>query len=264
MSHLVKPEVRRAQACLAENFSSGKSLVIMDEVIHLRLNGVLLQIGANLLLAATPQALQRIEVRTALGQPQQEVQKFLELLRPFARLLQTQQPASAQVQRAEHGPAGVGPGNEHGCGLAATRPTCPQGREEQQVGFVLGQERGGGGQSPYLPQNMAFFSLLPGRESTHNGSASRHTPTLSNAAATWRLKPTPAGDRRPGKLAAGAPSNCWHGNPGAAVPGSGPLPPSPSVPDSTGRDAPVQVAAPRTQGCGRRLIVASSGEHCAG
>src|SRR5581483_256279 len=300
MRHFVKPELRGEQASLAEHFRGRKRRIVMHELIHLEFDGGLLPVGANCAFAETPQVIHRVEVRTAVGQPQEldveilgqrlgllvlvggvfiqeqrhrlgavvpadEIQKLLEFQPAVARPLHEQKMTAAQMQGAKEGSASVLAGDKHRGGLAPQSPTRAQRRKEQQVGFILRQERGGRRQSPYLPQNPAFFSPPPGPGPVRSGSVSRRNLRPSTAAATWRSKLLVRDDKRSGRLGAAAHSRCWLDSP--VPPDAAPkrFPPGSPNPRSSWVAAPDRGDPPTQPGVsGGRQTVAPNDECCSG
>jgi hypothetical protein len=92
-----------------------------------------------------------------------QLKKSLKVFGALMWLGQKEGVARPQVEAAEDGTPGVLAANCHRRRLASARPTRPQGRQQQQVGFVQGQERGAWGQGPNLAADPAFFSLAAGR-----------------------------------------------------------------------------------------------------
>jgi hypothetical protein len=136
-----------------------------------------------------------------------QLKKGLKVFGALMRLGQKEGVARPQVQAAEDGTPGVLAANRHRRRLAPQRPPRPQGRQQQQVGFVQGQEHRARGQGPDLAADAAFFSLVPGRGSARNGNASTRNRVPATGAAGW---PPTSGARagcRPAIAAATAPSS---------------------------------------------------------
>lgn len=130
---------------------------MVEEALHLLVDGRILLVGADDILGLTPQGIHRVEFWTSLGQPQQvdvealgqphrpfgrvagvfiqqqrhmpttvtgmdRAQEHLEVSRPLVLARQEQPPPGAQVQRSEHGPPLVAAAQEHPLGLAPRRP----------------------------------------------------------------------------------------------------------------------------------------------
>jgi hypothetical protein len=91
-----------------------------------------------------------------------KVKKGLKIFGALMRLSQKQRVTGPQVQAAEDGAPGVSATDRNRRRLTSARPTRPQGRQQQQVGFVQGQEHGTRGQGPNLAADPAFFSLVAG------------------------------------------------------------------------------------------------------
>jgi hypothetical protein len=75
--------------------------------------------------------------------------KGLKVLGALMFLGQKERVARPQVQAAEDGAPGVLAAEGNGRRLAPARPTRPQGRQQQQVGFVQGQEMFSGLQAEF-------------------------------------------------------------------------------------------------------------------
>src|SRR5512142_1792502 len=111
-----------------------------------------------------------------------------------------------KVHRPEDHPPGIAAAQPDLGDFAALRPSGAQRREQQQVGFVLGQHDAAPRQSPDLPANTAFFSRAPGPGPGRNAAASTRNPVgpapgeecPRTAVAPWRS---------PGPRGAEAPSN---------------------------------------------------------
>src|SRR5689334_13817453 len=196
--------------------------------------------------------------------PMNQLQKGLKVFGPLMRLGQKQRMAGPQVQAAKDGPPRVLAADGHRGRLAPAGPTGPQGRQEQQLGFVLDQEHGPGGQGPNLAANPAFFSLAAGPGPTRNGSVSRRSRARAGAVEAC---PRRGGARRvdPGPaLAAGAGwSNRWPGSQSRA--GSGPAPPAgvPPVVHPNAGDGLGQLDGGARPGWRGRGNVQSSDRRCA-
>lgn len=54
-----------------EQFCARKRLIVAHELVHLLIDGRLLPIGTHFPLAKTPQVIDGVEVRAAVGQPQE-------------------------------------------------------------------------------------------------------------------------------------------------------------------------------------------------
>jgi hypothetical protein len=91
--------------------------------------------------------------------------------------------------------------------LAPARPTRPQGRQQQQVGLVQGQEHRARGQGPDLATDPAFFSLVAGPGSARNGSASTRNRAPEVGAGGWPPTTVARVGRWPAIAAATVPSN---------------------------------------------------------
>src|SRR5947209_1917004 len=114
-----------------------------------------------------------------------QFKKGLKVLGSLMPLSQKQHVARPQVQAAEDGAPGVLAADRDRGRVAPARPTRPQGRQQQQVGFVLGQKHGARGRGPNLAADPAFFSLVAGRGSARNGSASTRNHAPTTGAGGW-------------------------------------------------------------------------------
>src|SRR5690242_13739734 len=123
----------------------------------------------------------------------------------------------------ENGPSGVLAADGHRRRLAPQRPTRPQGRQQQQVGFVLGQEHGARAQGPDLAADPAFFSLAAGRGLARNGSASRHNRAPATDARGWPPTSVARVGRWPATAAVMAPSSPCRRSPNPSAVDSAPF-----------------------------------------
>lgn len=182
---------------------------MLKEPFYLFLNGRVLFIGTDDILRRTPKLVPRVQLRRSLRQPQPchplgpphrglrrvarvFVQQQRHMPAPIVpidlseeRLIvsafpflprQQQPPARPQVHHSEDDLPGVAAAQPDLGSLAALGPSCSQRREEQQVGFVLGQHHAAGRQGPDLPPDSPFFSRAPGRERGHSEAVSGRSP----------------------------------------------------------------------------------------
>lgn len=151
-----------------------------------------LLVGADLILAITPQVVHGIEFRRALGQPDQfDPQPLGQMLRADSRVAwvliqqqgdvptpvmpmkvdqerlevpgslpfpgQKQASPGPEVQASEDNAAGVPAREWYLFWSPAQRPSGPKGRKEQQVGLVFGQQDAAGRQMPDTAADPPFF-----------------------------------------------------------------------------------------------------------
>jgi hypothetical protein len=133
---------------------------MIEETLHLFVNGRVLLVGADEVLALTPQGVHRVEFGAPVRQPQQVdvealsqprrslgrvagvfvqeqrhvpatvtamdlAQERLEVSGPLMLARQEQSPARTQVQGPEYSPPRVTPTQENAFGLAFVRPARP-------------------------------------------------------------------------------------------------------------------------------------------
>ena len=191
-----------------------------------------------------------------------QFKKSLKVPGALMLLGQKERVARPQVQAAEHGAPGILAADGDRRWLAPARPTRPQGRQQQQVGFVQGQEHGARGQGPDLAADPAFFSLVPGRASAHSGSASTRNRAPTTGAAGW---PPTKGARvgwPPTIAAATAPSNPCRRSPNPlAVDSAQPLSGPPGLGPNAG-DAPDRVGGAASRRWVGDGIVRSNAARC--
>jgi len=168
---------------------------MIEEAVHMLLNGWILPVGTDYVLALSPQGIHWIQLRRPIRQPQQRhplrlaqggLRRMAGILieqqgympSPVARLNLAEEglkvAASPPLPRHEqpaprpqvHGPEDYAPGiaaaqPDPGI-LAASRPGGPQRREQQEIGLVLGQHDAAPREGPDFPADAAFFSRAPG------------------------------------------------------------------------------------------------------
>src|SRR5689334_13407547 len=71
MLHIVDPKVWRTHPSFPQDVCCREIMVILNELVNLSLDGTLLPVCTDRSLAVAPEVIQWIELRTALGQPQQ-------------------------------------------------------------------------------------------------------------------------------------------------------------------------------------------------
>src|SRR5689334_14975175 len=176
-----------------------------------------------------------------------QFKKGLKVLGALMLLGQKERMARSQVEAAEHGAPGVLAADGNRRRLAPTGPTRPQGRQQQQVGFVQGQEHGPGAQGPDLAANPAFFSLAAGPGAARSGSASTHNRAPAVGAGEWPPTSVARVGRRLAIAAARAPSSPCRRSQSRWAAGSAPALSGPPGLGPNAGDAPGRLdgAAPR-------------------
>jgi hypothetical protein len=167
-----------------------QALQMIEEAVLLLCDGRILLVRTDHVLALPPQRVHRVQLRRPVRQPQQrhpfgrpqgslrrvagiliEQQRhmptpvvpsnFLEERLEVAAtplLARQEQPGPGpQVHRPEDRAPRIATTQPHPGDFAALRPRGPQGREQQQVGLVLGQDHAPPRQSPDLPADPPFF-----------------------------------------------------------------------------------------------------------
>lgn len=210
-----QPKILGLYAGKAEGNVRRETEHIDGESVNQLLEGMVLTIGADVLFSCTPQVINGVEVRAALGEPEQvnaqvrsgsersdsrmagvfiqeknEVlvsvllaqvaEERLKILSPLSRSGQQDTMAGVRVECAKNDRLGI-PAGEHDLGLLAPMgPGRTQRRKDEQVGFILKQHH----RLPFPEEgegvlNPAFFSLALGRARGRSEVASRRSSTVA-------------------------------------------------------------------------------------
>src|SRR5436190_18909 len=219
-----QPEVRRQDACLAKRILGREALDVLREVVHLAIDRRILMIGADGLLPVSPKMIHGIEFGRTRRKPDEfDVQRERQGLRlpgcvggvliqqqrhfPFA-VAQVDLPEEfsevfttmaltgfhqaiprLEIDGAENHALGVESRQGDARSLALERPSCPERRKQQQIGFVLSQDDVPGIKEPPLENpdmtpDPSFFSLGPDQDAGHTEDASIRNPG-DEAPAEW-------------------------------------------------------------------------------
>src|ERR1051326_1871150 len=103
--------------------------------------------------------------------------------------------ARPKVHAAKDHPPGIETAEHDRRRFASARPTRAQGREQQQIGLILDDNRRFRSQMTQKSAQRAFFSPVAGREKERSGNASRHNaggPTRDGSCLLRDVAPLPA------------------------------------------------------------------------
>lgn len=193
------------------SFPGRKGLQVLKKCPHVFIDRRILHVCADYVLRLSPKIIHRVEFRRSLRQPKEldvevageslrtgcdmtgiliqqhrhmpttimlahQVQKRLKVLLLLTLTSQKQPCSRAKIHGPEDHSASIPPREHNAVRFSPLAPVGTQGRKQQQIGLVFGQQDTPRRQTADIPANSTFFSRAPGPEPRHTALASTRTP----------------------------------------------------------------------------------------